>query len=154
MRKPGRIIIGCLLACLLISYGQAEAYNNLFRAPVDYAVGANPVDIIAADFDQDGDTDLAVSNFGRVTNVYDSVTILRNNGKGVFQIDTNLITGDGPRAICPGKFAEADFTSNNKSDHSLNINNYPDLAVLNSLTNTVSIFLNNAGMNFEVRPMF
>ena len=46
-----------------------------------YPVASNPLDIIAADFDNDGDNDLAVSvNWA---SVYD-VAIFKNNGDGSF----------------------------------------------------------------------
>jgi len=143
-----------MLFCLLALYGPVASYNDLFRAPVDYPVGANPKDIVAADFDRDGDPDLAITNFGRATNEYDSITIFYNDGNGVFQFDTNLATGDGPRAICTGKFAEIDAAAGDNLNGDFSINSYPDLAVLNGLSNTVSVFLNEAGMGYDALPMF
>jgi len=149
-------IIGYMLIGLLILTGRIAAYNDIFAAPVDYTVGANPRDIVAADFDRDGDIDLAVANFGRVTNENDSVSILLNDGHGIFVIDTNLNTGDGPRAICSGLLFDmgGDPKAGNGSNAGMDNSYYPDLAVLNGLTNTVSVFLNDSGAGFDGAPMF
>lgn len=155
MKRPWGFIVGYSLISLFSLAGGVEAYNDLFRARIDYPAGACPRDIVAADIDQDGDIDLAVTNFGRIINEFDSISIFLNNGHGVFEIDTNLITGDGPRAVCSGFLYEnhGDPKAGDGSNAGIENTHYPELAVLNGLTNTVSIFVNNAGTDFSGLPM-
>ncbi|MBL7992118.1 MAG: VCBS repeat-containing protein, partial [Candidatus Kapabacteria bacterium] len=101
-----------------------------------FAVGTNPSDIAAGDFDGDGDIDLAVSNAG--TN---NVSILLNTGTGSYAAAVNYAAGTQPYGITAGDF---------DNDGDL------DLAVANRTTNNVSILLNNgagvyaAAVNYAV----
>lgn len=52
--------------------------NGAFQAPVSYAVGSNPQQMLTADFNHDGYADIAVST-------YSGEQILINNGDGTFQ---------------------------------------------------------------------
>ena len=70
------------------------AYDLLFDARMDFAVGYFPVSVSAADLDGDGDGDLAVAN--RNSN---NVSILLNNGNGTFALAVNYDTGDGPSSV-------------------------------------------------------
>ena len=73
-------------------------YNDQFGGlgtQVSYEVGNEPAGIAAGDFDDDGDIDLAVSNFGD-----DTVDILRNDGTGLFAADVPpLPVGAGPLGL-------------------------------------------------------
>jgi len=53
--------------------GAGEILTNSFEPPVDFATGSNVRDVVAADLDGDGKTDLAVANFDNHT-----VSLLRN----------------------------------------------------------------------------
>lgn len=55
---------------------------------------ADPRAVVAADFDGDNDIDLAVAN-----SAGDSVTILRNNGSGVFSNGGDFPAGNDPRGL-------------------------------------------------------
>lgn len=85
-------------------------------------VGDNPVGVFAADLDNDGDLDLAVSNSSS-----NNISVLRNEGRGVFSPDSTY-----PVGISPGSITAADL------DGDGNI----DLVTANSNSNDVSILLN------------
>ena len=69
--KTDGMICGILAALMLAAGGQA--FEPLFDARIDYGVGEDPASVIAADFDGDGDNDLAVANSGSI-----DVSILKN----------------------------------------------------------------------------
>ncbi|GAA4353894.1 hypothetical protein GCM10023185_14930 [Hymenobacter saemangeumensis] len=58
------------------------------------SVGANPYHVVLGDIDNDGDLDLAVTNFFQPGS--GNVTIYRNNGSGVFAISSNVVVGAYP----------------------------------------------------------
>lgn len=76
-------------------------------------VGDNPVDLVAADFDQDGFTDLTVLHLGTseftgsgYVKLGESFQVLLGNGDGTFDAQAEVaVSGDDPTAI-----AAADFT--------------------------------------------
>ncbi len=97
--------------------------------------GTNPQGIAAADFNQDGNMDLAVTNFTSGT-----ITILFGNGQGGFTAQSAApATGRNPRGI-----AVADF----------NEDGYPDIVVTNSLDDTVGVFLNNGSGGFGAQTTY
>ncbi|MGH7259138.1 MAG: FG-GAP repeat domain-containing protein [Nitrospiraceae bacterium] len=59
-----------------------------------YAVGKNPTSVTTADFNQDGLTDLIVTNIGN-----DSLSILFGNGDGSFEESRRLAVSVEPRAL-------------------------------------------------------
>jgi len=65
-----------------------------FRPAVNYTVGDNPENVCAADFDGDGDLDLATGNVND-----DSVSVLINNGNGTFATPVNYAVGGYPYAV-------------------------------------------------------
>ncbi len=91
-------------------------------------VGVSPSAITTADFNADGNVDLAVTN--RADN---TVSILLGNGNGTFGTQTTLVTGNGPASI-----ATADF----------NNDGHADLAASNQADGTVSILLGNGDGTF------
>jgi len=106
---------------------------------VDLPAAAGPASVVAADFNGDGETDLAVSN-----TVADSVSVFLNNGDGTFlpRVDytkTNSMVGTAPTAIAVG-----DFRGDGIRD---------DLAVINSTDNTVAILLNDGTGNMTTQPL-
>ncbi|MGA2740903.1 MAG: FG-GAP-like repeat-containing protein [Bryobacteraceae bacterium] len=88
------------------------------------AVGANPMAVTAADFNQDGDPDLAVANYGSGT-----VTVLLGDGKGGFTAGPGSPFASG---ASPASIAVGDFSGNSRLD----------LAVANEGDNTVTVLLN------------
>jgi WD40 repeat protein/tetratricopeptide (TPR) repeat protein len=123
--------------------GTDETVSILFNDGLDdgkfvagpiLTTGHGPVAILAADFNADNFTDLAVVN--RSDN---SVSIFLGDGTGNFNPAPTplLTTGVGPQAI-----ASADFNSDG----------HLDLAVVNQTDNTVSIFLGDGSGNFTATP--
>jgi large repetitive protein len=92
------------------------------------AVGDMPESIVAADFDGDGDRDLAIANFNS-----DTVSVLLNNGSGAFTLNSSPAVGDGPTSV-----TAADF----------NGDGIVDLATANVLGDTVSALLGNGNGGF------
>ena len=96
--------------------------------------GNSPEQAVAADFDDDGDQDLAVANASS-----GNVTILKNNGSGNFfePSSSPVATGMFPIAI-----ATADLDGDGD----------PDLATSNSGPDNVTILRNDGAANFAERP--
>ncbi|UCE66769.1 MAG: T9SS type A sorting domain-containing protein [Candidatus Zixiibacteriota bacterium] len=79
------------LASFLLLAGNAFAFDPLFCARIDYAAGDGPYSVFAADFNADGNNDLAVANPDS-----DSISVFLNNGNGTFQAAVNYRAGHGP----------------------------------------------------------
>ena len=73
--------------------------DGTFQPEVNYAVGEEPVAIVAGDFNGDGRTDLAV-----VDGYSNDVSILLGNGDGTFQPAVEYPVGFDPSAIVAGDF--------------------------------------------------
>ncbi len=91
------------------------------QAPQFYPVGIKPSSIVAADFNGDFITDLAVANTG-VNIAVGSVSILYGNGDGTFQDAVNYPAGPDPTNLALGDF---------------NGDGVTDLAVTNPIPGTV-----------------
>lgn len=89
-------------------------------SPRDYAVGRNPVDMIAFDVDEDGQLDLVTANADS-----NDVSVLRNLEVGQFGDARSFPAGEGPRRVFAGPFQPGD--------------RLPDLIVLNTQTGTVTL---------------
>jgi hypothetical protein len=100
--------------------------NGTFAPSVDYSTGAltNPGSVAVADFNHDGKLDIVT------TNGYPSVSVLLGNGDGTFGTALNYPSG----GLNPFWVAVGDF----------NGDGWPDLAVVNEVSNTVSVLLNPA----------
>jgi phospholipase C len=98
----------------------------------DWPVTGEATAIATADFNGDGNTDIAMISQGGNT-----LTILLGNGNGTFTTGATYNTGNSPAAI-----AVADF----------NKDGIPDLAVANSADSTVTIFLGDGTGNFNPVP--
>lgn len=99
--------------------------DGTFAPMVDYAIGAAPFSLTAADFNGDGNTDLATANF-----TAGSVSVLKNNGDGTFATHVDHII---PNSVTDS-VAAADFNGDGKMD----------LATTTSLVdaNSVMVLLN------------
>lgn len=100
--------------------------SGVFAAPVNYATGNSPRFVCLSDLDNDGDYDLAISNFAD-----NDVTILLNNGDATFAYEGDYAVGENPMSI-----SAADFNSDG----------YEDLAVVNRWSRSVSILINQLGI--------
>jgi len=101
----------------------------------DFAVGNNPVSVVAADFDGDGLLDLAVAN-----NADSTISILLGNADGTFTVQPPItLTGVGPTALIA-----ADF----------NNDGFLDLAVADNKSNRVGILLGHGDGTFGAETEF
>ncbi len=96
-----------------------------------FTTGNGPVGLVAADFNGDGKTDVAVADEGGNT-----LSVLLGNGDGTFQPHTVYATGGGPTNLVVG-----DFNADGKLD----------LAVTNLNDGTVSILLGNGDGTFRAQ---
>jgi Bacterial Ig-like domain (group 3)/FG-GAP-like repeat/FG-GAP repeat len=94
-----------------------------------YATGGNPSSVAIADFDGDGNLDLAVANWPG-----SSVSILLGNGDGTFQTHVDYATADASTSVAVG-----DFNGDGKLD----------LAVTIIYSNTLAVLLGNGDGTFQ-----
>jgi hypothetical protein len=99
--------------------------TGTFGSATNYTTLIAPSAVIAGDFDNDGDTDLAVTSYAATGNV----SIFKNSGAGLFVAKVDYAVSTRPYSLTSGDF---------NADGNL------DLAVANSGTNTISI-LNGTG---------
>lgn len=116
------LAIGHQFAALSILLGNG---TGGFSSPIDYIIGLGPVELAAADFNNDGETDLVTSNAQG-----HNVSILLGNGTGGFTV-TSL-----PAA--PGATAVGDFNGDSNID----------LIVGNPDPNSVSLLLGSGTGSF------
>jgi hypothetical protein len=104
-----------------------EVTGSPFAMP---SMATGPVAVTVADFNGDGNPDLAIANQGTK-----NVTILEGNGDGTFKEFPNspLTVGNFPVAIASG---------------TLNGSNGPALAIVNQQDNTLSVYLGNGDGTF------
>lgn len=95
---PGRAVVGGLILLVLVAggCGQKETYAppDLFYLFASYEVGRNPTSVTAADFNQDGVTDLITTNIGN-----NSLSLLFGIGDGSFAPQVQLQTCKEPRGL-------------------------------------------------------
>src|SRR5262245_9743564 len=92
-----------------------------FGPRTDLATGSSPVSVVRSDFNKDAASDLAVANEGSNT-----VSVFLGNGIGGFGPRTDFATGSFPVSVAAADFDGWGF-------------GYPDLAVANTGSNTVSV---------------
>jgi hypothetical protein len=111
-----------------------------FSSPKNFILGVTPQSIAVGDFNEDGDTDLAVADQGD-NSTTNKAFVLLGDGMGGFGDPISLTVGSGSFSV-----TTADFNKDNNLD----------LAVANSGSNDVSILLGDgaggfgAAMNFPV----
>ncbi len=84
---------------ILLGLGTNGTQNGTFGAQTTFATGNGPAGIAAADFNSDGNPDLAVTNQTDGT-----VSILLGIGNGTFLAQTAYTTGAGPVGIVAADF--------------------------------------------------
>jgi Flp pilus assembly secretin CpaC len=143
--KPATFFVGqrfpVTLSLLSTSLGNTTvggAVTSTTFARTDFAVGANPVAVVAQDFTNDTQKDLAVANHDD-----NSISILINKGNGNFTaaIGSPIVLGtseQGPTAIASNIFRVTDAT---------HLVQPADLVIANGTSNTVSVLLGSE--NFD-----
>jgi hypothetical protein len=116
-----------------------DAFLNLggrgFGPRVRYATGASsPRGVAFLDVNRDGSLDVAAANSRGA-----SVSVFRNNGKGVLAAPALYTTAAGPQAVCA-----ADFDKDG----------WPDLATANVESGTVSVLRNHHDGSFEAAKTY
>jgi FG-GAP-like repeat len=101
-------------------------YTQAIASPISVGQGLSA--IVSADFNRDGNLDLAVTDAGS-----NAVYVLLGNGDGTFQAPIKIPVGNGPDALVAG-----DFNNDGKVD----------LAVANYSDNTVTLLLGNGDGTF------
>lgn len=86
--------------------------NGVFNAPSTLTAGENPFSLASGDFNNDGNLDIAVSDFGgRFAGDNGGVHVLLGNGDGTFKAAVLVAAGENPVSI-----VAADFNSDGKLD--------------------------------------
>jgi hypothetical protein len=136
--RSARFMMAVLAAVLLVlSWAHpAWAVGPKFAPARDYPVGTSPTTVASADFDGDGNADLASSNYGS-----DNVTVRLGDGNGIFEEVAGgpFLVGDGPTSA-----ASADLNGDGDAD----------LAVSNWSSNEVSVLLGNGDGTFDARTNY
>ncbi|MEG4093216.1 DUF4347 domain-containing protein, partial [Microcoleus sp. Pol12B4] len=109
-----------------------------FGAASDFKVGFTPLKIAVGNFNSDTFLDLAVVN-ANPQGASGSVSILLGTGTESFGAATDFNVGSIPADVVVGNF---------------NADSFPDLAVVNSLSNNVSILLGNGTGGFGAATNF
>ena len=118
-------LTGSATATIMLGNG-----DGTFSVGASYPSGASPESVVVADFNGDGNLDIAFANSG-----YSGVTILLGNGDGTFN------AGASPAVGWAGSVAVGDF----------NGDGIPDLAVSNNASGyAVTILLGNGDGTFTV----
>jgi hypothetical protein len=109
--------------------------DGSFQAAVNYTVGSRPIPLVIADFNGDGNMDLAVGNSFSST-----VSVLLGNGDGSFQDAQDFAAGPFSASLVAGDF---------------NGDGAVDLAVTNDMrSGTVSVLLGNGDGSFQPRNIY
>jgi hypothetical protein len=95
--------------------------DGTFQGKSTFSVGDSPFDVVIADFDGDGNLDVATANNSN------SVSVLLGNGDGTFQSAKNY-----PGENSPCSVAVADFNGDGR----------PDLVTANRAGDSISVLLN------------
>jgi hypothetical protein len=114
-------------------------FNPAPQSPI--AVGVDPLALVAADFNQDGNTDLAVDNYGQISQPQtQTLTLLLGDGKGNF-------TPAGPAtqlAYSPNDLVAADYNEDGTIDLAIpQLADFDTIILLNEFTQTATATASN-----------
>lgn len=105
--------------------------SGVFGSNATYHVGNQPVSVVAVDVNGDGKLALVTANYGSASG--NTLTVLTNNGSGVYGSNATLVVGVGPRGVIA-----ADVNGDGKMD----------LISANSQDNTLTVLTNNGAGGF------
>jgi hypothetical protein len=105
--------------------------TGVFGSNATCNVGSDPVSVVAADLTGSGKMDLITANYGSASG--NTLTVLTNNGTGVFGTNATLVVGNGPESV-----VATDINGDGKLD----------LISANSLDNTLTVLTNNGTGGF------
>ena len=78
--------------------------DGTFASPVTYAVGMNPLAILAGDLNGDGRIDLTIVNQGGILESPGSVSVLLGKGDGTFRPGVTYNLNENPMGVAAGDF--------------------------------------------------
>ena len=143
--KPATFFVGTrypvtlsLLSTSLGSTVVGGTVKSTTFAQTNFTVGANPVALVAQDFNNDGLRDIAVVNKGDST-----VNIFLNQDKGQFQAAPNSPITLGANEQGPAAIASAVFRVSDAN----HLVQPADLVIANSISNTVTVLLGSENLD-------
>ena len=126
--KSKLLYFGAAVFSLLLMAAPGARSQGLTFTTNTYAVGSQPDAVAVADINGDGNPDLISANYGG-----NSLTVLNNNGSGLFGVNATLPVGTNPVFV-----AAAD----------INGDGHPDLICANAGENSLTVFTNNGNGGF------
>jgi hypothetical protein len=114
--------------------GHVPQALGYFEAPVLIDIGSGPESVVSADFNGDGNQDVASANY-----FSDEVSVLIGAGTGSFAAFTDFPAGDGPESV-----TAADFNGDGNKD----------LATANSNSDNLSVLLGTGTGTFAAPTSF
>jgi hypothetical protein len=123
------LLLIILYPSLIFAQTKVNPDSIPFASAVNYGAGDGPSSIFCADLDGDTDLDLVVANYWS-----DNVSILKNNGDGIFQPKVDYAAGDGPFSV---------FCADLDGD------GYLDMAVADWYSTNISILKNKGDGTFQ-----
>ena len=132
--KSKLLYFGAAVFSLLLMAAPGARSQGLTFTTNTYAVGSQPDAVAVADINGDGNPDLISANYGG-----NSLTVLNNNGSGLFGVNATLPVGTNPVFV-----AAAD----------INGDGHPDLICANAGGGTLTVLTNNGSGAFGLNATY